>query len=139
MREFQVTDRIFWSVNQKITLRRWTPLDLVDQIQVHLTEQIRLNKVQPDATVGVPCNASFYAPSSAMSTQPVSCAGPPDQQPTENQGCEELNSANNLKELGRPPGETTALASTLISALPDLWLTHAQMPDPQKLQDDQLC
>lgn len=57
--------------------RRWTPLDLGDQIQVHLTEQIRLNKVQPDATVGVPCNASFYAPSSAVSMQPVSCAGPP--------------------------------------------------------------
>lgn len=77
MREFQVTDRIFWSVNQNITLRRWTPLDLGDQIQVHLTEQIRLNEVQPDATVRVPCNASFYAPSSAVSPQPVSCAGPP--------------------------------------------------------------
>lgn len=34
-------------MKQKITLGRWTPLDLAEQIQVLTTEQMWLNKVQP--------------------------------------------------------------------------------------------
>lgn len=138
MRKFQVTNWIFWSMNQKVILWRWTPFDLVDQIQVLLTEQIRLNKVQPGGGVGIPCTASFSSlpwlcpPSQFHVLGPQSTA----RRESRTQG---MNSANNLNKLGRTPGELTALASTLSSILWDLWLTHVQTPDRQKLQDDQLC
>ena len=132
VREFQVTNWIFWSMNQKVILWRWMPLHLVDQIQVLLTEHIRLNKVQPGGGVGDSLHRQLLLPSLAVSTQPISCAGPPVNSPqrikdTRNEFCQQPKQTWKNSRWDHSPGQHLEfhLARPLADPCPDSWPSEA--------------